>query len=71
MRDQLKNTDSEETLKITIKKLENKIKNLERSHVIELRYAKEQARERADQLLRDKMAKIKECYDLEIEHLAA
>lgn len=71
MRDQLKNSDSEETLKIHIKKLENKIKNLERSHVIELRYAKERAKERADNILKDKMAKIKECYDLEVENLSA
>jgi hypothetical protein len=68
-REELKNKESEETLRIQVKKLEAKIKNIERSHVIEMRYSKEKARERADQILTDKLSKMRAVFEKEVDHL--
>eukprot|EP00347_Sterkiella_histriomuscorum_P023536 403334269 len=71
VRNELKNKDTEKSLQIHIKKLEAKVKNLERSHIIELRYAKEKAKEKADKLIRDRLEKAKQAYQFEFSNLAS
>ena len=58
-------------MRIKVKKLEAKIKNIERSNKIELRYAKERARERAENLVRDKLEKMRDVFIKEVEYITA
>ena len=70
VREQLKTKESEDTLRIQIRKLESKIKNLERAHAIELRYAKETAKERAQKMIQTRLARAKETFDSEFRFVA-
>lgn len=69
MREELRTKETEETMRIKVKKLEAKIKNIERSNKIELRYAKERARERAENLVRDKLEKMRDVFIKEVEYI--
>lgn len=70
VREQLKNKERDDSLRIQIRKLESKVKNLERAHAIELRYAKETAKERAHKLITTKLQSAKKTFDEEFKFLA-
>ena len=49
--------------------LKNKIETLIKTQNIELRHAKETARNQADKMLREKLAEAKFAYEDELEHI--
>ena len=71
VREELKNKANDMTMRIQMKKLEARIKNLERSHKVELRYAKERARERAENLVREKLEKMRDIFIKEVDFIQA
>lgn len=65
----MKNKDTEESFRIQIKKLEAKIKNIERSSVIALRYAKEIAKEKAEKMMNERLQKARDAYQREFQNM--
>ncbi|CDW87949.1 UNKNOWN [Stylonychia lemnae] len=69
VRSELKQKDTEQTFKIQIRKLGAKIKNLERSHLINLRYVKEKTKDKAERMINERINRCKMVYETEFQHL--